>query len=229
MKVAIHQPNFLPWIGYFSKISQCDTFVFLDDVQLAKGFTPRNRLKGPNGPFWLTVPLEGGIGSRKLICDVQIAGFEPWRDVSLKTLGHCYKRAPVFDEVLGQVLAPLTNATWTKLADLNEALIQKILDYLDIHPTLVRSSDLKTAGQSTERLVSICRALGADTYLSGFGGRSYQDPHLFDAAGIKLEVYDFKHPVYPQLWGAFEENLSVIDLLFNCGKEGREIIDGSKI
>ena len=229
MKVAIHQPNFLPWIGYFFKISQCDIFVFLDDVQLAKGFTPRNRLKGPHGLFWLTVPLVGGIESRKLICDVEIAGFEQWRDVSIKTLGHCYKRAPAFDEVLEQVLTPFTNAAWTKLAEFNEALIRQTLEYLNIRPTLVRSSDLNTTGQSTERLISICKALGADTYLSGFGGQSYQDSQLFHEAGIKLEIYDFKHPEYPQLWGDFEKNLSVVDLLFNCGKNSREIIDGSKV
>jgi hypothetical protein len=228
MKVAIHQPNFLPWIGYFFKISQCDKFVFLNDVQFTKGgFTARTRLKGPNGTFWFTVPLVGRE-SMKSICDVEIAGFEKWRNKGLETLRLFYKRTSAFDEVLRQILIPLTATSWEKLADLNESLIRQILDYLDIHRVIVRSSDLNIGGQGTERLVSICKVLEADTYLSGFGGRSYQDPQLFDAAGIKLEVYDFKHPLYPQLWGDFEKNLSVVDLLFNCGKESREIINGSK-
>jgi hypothetical protein len=224
MIVGIHQPNFLPWVGYFYKMSRCDTFVVLDDVQFSKGsFQNRNRIKTANGVSWLTVPvLTRGRGTQ-CTDEVLINVVTDWRRKHWNTICQNYGRTPYFS-LFADAFSEIYSCEWTKLVDLNEALIRQIFDYLDIYPTIVKSSNLETVGHGAERLISICKTLGVDTYLSGFGGQSYQDQQLFDAAGIKLEVYGFRHPVYPQLWGDFIENLSVIDLLFNCGERSREII-----
>ncbi len=227
MIAAIHQPNFIPWIGYFYKILKADQFVLLDDVQFTRGgYTNRVSIKYGKGGDWLTVPLikQGRFG--ELVRDVELQADPKWRTKTLQTLKANYGRAPYFKTYLPE-LEGIVFGTDRLLADFNIALIRFLMKALEIDTPICRSSTLQgISGLSTERLVSICRALGATEYLSGFGGANYQEQETFRQNGITLTMSAFKHPQYPQLWGEFVPGLSAIDLLFNCGPKSIEVLRG---
>lgn len=223
MIVAIHQPNFLPWIGYFYKILKCDIFVFLDNVQYTKNsFINRNKIKTSQGEMWLTVPVSFDFGQK--ILEVKINNNSDWKEKHIKTLELNYKKAPFFKEIYEMIKGIYNEKKWTYLVDLNITLILEICNYLDIRRKFIRASDLEVEGKSTELLISIVKKLGGDMYLSGFGGAKYQEEELFEKSNIKLQYYNFKHPIYNQLWGEFISNLSILDLLFNYGKSTLDII-----
>ena len=223
MIVSIHQPNFLPWAGYFYKVAESDVFVFLDTVQYSKNsLINRNRIKTPQGPLWLTVPVS--YRHPQSIREVEINNAADWRKKHLKTLEMNYRKSPCFEEIYPGIADVYRSEDWRNLSRLNIRLASHVLEYLEIPTRTVIASNLAVSGKSTELLVNIIKKLGGDTYLSGFGGAKYQDEDLFTRDGIELRYYDFKSPVYPQPWGEFEANLSIIDLLFNCGKESRKIL-----
>jgi hypothetical protein len=225
--VAIHQPNYLPWAGYFHKIAHCDIFVYLDSVQFPRGqsFGARNRIKTPNGAAFLTIPVsvpkshDGKAPYTKV-------GFADarWKEKHAKTVAQSYRRAPHFDEVYAlyeQELEPDR-----PFVELTIGLIEAFCGYLAIETERVRLSDtVESAHQKTDLIVDICQALGADAYLSGTGGgKDYNDEQLLREHGVELRYDEFSPPVYPQLWGDFEPGLSVLDLLFNCGRAGRDLV-----
>jgi len=223
--VGIHQPNFLPWLGYFYKLAKCDTFVLLDNVQYTKNsFINRNRIKTPQGVKWLTVPvkIKGRFG--QLIKDVEINSTIDWRKKHLGTLEANYKKARFFEPVFQGLKAVYCANDWDALCEVNIQLLKWSLSVLKLDRELVRASELNVWGESTRLLIDIVKEIGGDVYLSGFGGAKYQEEELFKKAGITLAYYEFKHPVYPQLWSDFVPNLSIIDLLFNCGPESLDII-----
>jgi hypothetical protein len=225
MIVAIHQPNFLPWLGYFYKIAKCDVFVLLDNVQYVKNsFINRNKIKTPQGAQWLTVPvkIKGRFG--QLIKDVEINNTMDWRKKHLRTLEMNYKRAKYFEPVFRGVEAIYFARDWQNLCELNIEILKWVVSLLGIEKRLMRASELNVKGEGTQLLINIVKEVGGNTYLSGFGGAKYQEEELFKEVGIKLQYYDFTHPVYPQLWSGFVPNLSIIDLLFNCGPESLSII-----
>lgn len=222
MIIAIHQPNYLPYAGFFQKLARCDRFVLLDDAQYTRnGFINRNRIKTPTGPQWLTIPVHvRGLESR--IRDVAVDPEAIWVAKHRKTLRANYARAPFFDEVMRAVIDPVLGEAgphWHDLAALNAELIRRICAYVGLATPLVRASEYGVTTVSTQRLVELVRAAGGDAYLSGEGGPRYQDPAVFRAAGIHLIRLSCEPPVYPQLWGPFVPRLSVIDLLFNAGAE----------
>lgn len=223
--VGIHQPNFLPWLGYFYKMAKCDIFVLLDNVQYTKNsFINRNRIKTPQGELWLTVPVrvKGRFG--QLIKDVEIDNTANWRKKHLGTLEANYKKAKFFEQIFSSLKAAYYADNYGNLCEFNIRLLKLILSILKLEKRLVRASELDVGGESTQLLISIVKEVGGNVYLSGFGGAKYQEEELFKKAGITLAFYDFKHPVYPQLWSDFIPNLSVIDLLFNAGPESLNII-----
>lgn len=227
MIAAIHQPNYLPWLGYFYKILNSDVFILLDDVQYAKNsYINRTRIKGPAGPQWLTVPAitKGRYG--QAINEVEIDSQAQWWKKQPKTIEYAYRRAVTFADYW-PVLQETYSTNWDRLALVNISLIRKIANSLGIKTEIVTSSQLQPKSNKTSRLVELCRAVGANAYLSGSGGQKYQDEEAFRAAGIELHYSDFRHPRYPQLWGDFVEGLSIIDLLLNCGKQSREILERS--
>jgi hypothetical protein len=229
MIVAIHQPNYIPWLGYFYKLHQCDTFVFLDNVQLPRGrsFVTRNRIKTPQGERWLTIPCKRKGKTEQLICETDIDDSLNWQAKHWETLRHSYGKAPYFGEYY-DLFNRLYQEEWTKLAKLNEYIIEMLCKALGLNHKFTKASALGIDGGGTQLLINICKAVGANIYLSGFGGANYQEEELFREAGIALKYYEFEHPVYPQLWGDFSPNLSIIDLLFNCGPESMDIILGKK-
>ncbi|OQX21341.1 MAG: hypothetical protein BWK75_03290 [Candidatus Altiarchaeales archaeon A3] len=224
MKIAIHQPNYIPWIGYFDKISKSDIFVFFDDVQFPRGkeFANRNRIKTPQGALWLTVPIKNK-GSLLKINEMEINNDIDWNIKHWKTIHTFYTNSPFFHEY-EQKFENILLDKWTKLCDLNVELIKLIVSILKIDTKLVFSSELKVEGGGTEKIINILKILDADEYLTthGPGAQRYLDEDIFRKNNIKLLFHDFKHSLYPQLFGEFIPNLSICDLLFNVGSSAKE-------
>lgn len=216
MIVGIHQPAYLPWLGYFDKIATADVFVILDSVQFDRTwFTQRQYVKTAGGRVLLTIPVRKGHMQETLL-QTRIAEDTDWRRKHWKTLDQAYHRAPGWAGIAGDLHSfyrpPLHSPTLTEfcLAQLGFWLRE-----LEIGTEIVRSSELAVTGARSELLLNICKAVGADTYLSGAHGGNYLDTALFDSAGIKVAFQDFQHPVYNQLHGKFVPNLGVIDYVAN--------------
>ena len=220
---AIHQPNYIPWLGYFFKIAHADKFVFLDTVVYSHGsFVNRNSIKTPNGPAWLTIPVLKSGRSGQLISDVEPNNIYEWKVRHLATLRSNYGRAPFFKDIFA-LLEPcyrVVNDKGKYLADFNIRVICAIATYLGISAQFIRSSELNVSGHKTDLLIDICRTIGASTYLAGTGGKCYQEDAKFEEAGLTPMYSPFSQSRYPQLFGEFVGNLSIVDVLMNCGYLG---------
>jgi len=227
MTLVIMQPGYLPWLGFFDLMLRCDTFVVFDDVQYTvRDWRNRNRVKTSTGITWLSVPVARKGVRSKTIRDVRIHNAQPWRQRHLATLQRSYARAPYFDELIERLRAAIMGKH-KFLIDLDMAIIHCIRDYLGIDTPLLFASNLHVAGRKDERLVAICGLLGATCYLSPNGAKRYLREPLFEAAGIGVTWQDYEHPYYTQLWESqlgFISHLSVVDLLFNHGKDSRGIL-----
>lgn len=218
--VGIHQPNFLPWLGYFYKIANCDVFVLLDNVQYTKNsFINRNRIKTANGPLWLTVPVKVRGRFGQSIKDVEINNKIDWKKKHLRTLKMNYKKAEFFEEIYKSIKEIYLDKEWVSLCEFNVELLTLVIKMLGIRKKIIKSSELNVKGEGAQLLINIVKKIGGDVYLSGFGGAKYQEENLFEETGVKLRYYHFEYPIYPQLWNNFIPNLSIIDLLFNRDKE----------
>ena len=228
--IAIHQPNYLPWLGYFHKIQLADEFVILDDVDYQSGnatsITNRTRIKTANGETLLTIPVLKNHESRH-INQVRIDNKQPWPKKHLRTLQMAYAKSPHFDEVYALIEAVLSRE-FERLAPLNQSLIGEICGYLELETPLRLSSSLDgvQATEKNERIIEICQSLGATAYFSGSGAREYNDEALYLSHNIKLDYTRFAAPVYPQLHGEFVAGLSIVDALFNCGRETKALLQG---
>jgi hypothetical protein len=223
IRCAIHQPHYLPWPGYFAKWAAADVFVFLDTVQYEKrGWQNRNRIKTVHGPHWLTVPVHAHLGTP--LVDITVDTAQAWAPRHLRAITDAYARAPH----LGRHRAALERfyaTPWERLAPLAVASAEWLGRALGITtPTRLASTMGVTATDPTERLLQLCRAVGADTYLSGRDGVNYMDLERFRAAGIGVLVQDYKYPVYPQLHGEFVPFLSALDLLLTHGDDALAIL-----
>jgi hypothetical protein len=221
--VAIHQPQYLPWLGYFDKMRRADMFCFLDNVQYKKNdWQNRNRLKTDQGWQWLTVPVCYRFPQK--INEVKINHGVDWKRKHLQALITNYNRAPYFREYV-VIFEQIFSKDWDSLTELNVYLIECLKELLGLQhkPTFLASS-FKLRDHPTDRLIDICKELGADTYLSGQDGVNYMDLDRFQKYDLNMIIQDFKHPVYPQLYTDFQSHLSVVDLLFNCGPASMEIV-----
>lgn len=220
---AIHQPNYIPWLGYFFKIAYADTFVFLDVVAYScGGFVNRNSIKTPNGPAWMTIPVLKSGRSGQIISEVETDNTHQWAERHLVTLRCNYGRAPYFKETLA-LLEPnyhIIAGNRRSLAEFNIGMICSIATYLGLSAQFMRASELSLSGHKTDLILDICRAIGVRTYLAGMGAKSYQEDEKFAAAGITPVYSPFSQREYPQLFGEFVGNLSVVDVLMNCGYSG---------
>jgi hypothetical protein len=221
--VAAHQPPFAPWLGFFDKLDRADVFVLLDNVQFKKNeWQNRNRIKSAAGPQWLTVPVSGRFGEK--IGDLAIAQRQDWQRRHLKSLRTCYGRSDFFAEIFS-LYEQIACRHWDKLADFNICLLRDLLGHMELRKKMLVASELDPLPEDRDgRLIEICRKLGARTYLAGAGGRDYMDLDRYREAGLEVLFQDYHHPSYPQLFGAFTPNLSVLDLLFNCGPTSLEVI-----
>ena len=223
--LVILQPSYLPWIGYFDQIRRADVFIYYDDVQFDKhGWRNRNRIKGPRGPVWLTVPVRHQNLTQRAILDVEIDNRQPWARKHVASLTQYYAQAPHTAGLVPE-LADLLLQPWQRLVDLNIATIAMICRWLDLKRPIYRSSELGVGGDRNQRLVEICRRFSADTYLSGNAAKAYLDLDLFAMYGIAVKWQDFEHPVYPQQHGEFAPYLSMVDMIFNAGTTSLSFID----
>ncbi|MEW6325406.1 MAG: WbqC family protein [Nitrospirota bacterium] len=221
MRVAVHQPQYLPWAGLFDKIDQADRFVALDSVQYHKNeWQNRNRIKTAQGWCWLTVPVHYRFPQK--LRDVKIAR-DGWQRAHWRTITQSYRRAPHFERYV-QLLEPLYAAEWEWLADLNLATMERLAAALGVEWAPRLASQMTLTEEPTQRLIDICRQVGADCYVAGSGSRPYLDLARFEEAGIAVEFQRFEHPVYAQLHGPFEPALSAVDLLFNCGPDSLSLL-----
>ena len=226
MKVAIHQPHYLPWLGYVAKWAAADCFIFLDTVQYEKnGWQNRNRIKTSQGPQWLTVPVQARLATA--IRDVGVDAAQPWAARHLRAIELAYARAPHFARYRDGLGAFYARA-WDRLAPLAAASAEWLARALGVTTpvTLASALDLGPApvGDATARLVALCRAVGADTYLAGRDGARYMDLAQFRTAGIAVEAQEYAHPVYAQLHGEFVTALSALDILLMHGDEALAIL-----
>ena len=222
MKIAIHQPNYLPWVGFFDKLDQVDYFVLLDTAIHSKsGFVHRNKIKTPTGPFTLTVPLKNKECpiNELLIAKETNWNLQHWRAIELN-----YKKSPYW-HLYKDGFENIFHQEWTYLSDLNITLIEHIASLLSINTHLVKESELNmNFGKRNTRNIKIVSYLNGTIYISGEGARTYNDSQLFKENNIELIYQKFIHPNYRQRWGEFISNLSIIDMLFNCGPSTIEII-----
>ena len=224
MIVAVHQPQYLPWLGYFDKMRRADVFCFLDNVQYKKNdWQNRNRIKTAQGRQWLTVPVHYRFPQK--INEVTINNSVKWKKKHLQALISNYNRAPYFKQS-SDIFEAVYSENWESLSDLNISFIKRLRTALglDQRPT-VKASDYDLREDPTDRLIDICKALNADTYLSGQDGVKYMNMERFKQGDIRVVVQDFKHPVYPQVFEEFQSHMSVVDLLFNCGVKSLEKIE----
>ena len=223
MIAAIHQPQYIPWLGYIDKIDRSDVFCFLDNVQYKKNdFQNRNRIKTASGWQWLTLPVCYRFPQK--INEVTINNEVNWKRKHLQALITNYRKSAFFEKTIA-VFQRLYSRQWQGLSDLNIEMVRCLLDLLEMgDKKSVLASTLSDSDDPNERLIDICRALGCDTYLAGAGGADYMDLARFENAGIKVVFQDFRHPEYPQLFGNFISHLSTADLLFNCGPESLQYI-----
>lgn len=227
MIISVHQPHYLPWPGFFHKVGRSDGFVFLDTVQYEKrDFQNRNKIRQYNKWNWLTVPVKNKGRFTQKICEVEIDDTINWQKKHLNSIRMNYSRAPYFDD-LKDYFEETYSKKWHYLVDLNFHFIKFFLEYLEITTPIYFESKLKTTKTNTERIIEICKIQGADTYLSGIGAKAYLDEDKLKYAGIKLIYQDFKCPQYKQFVDTnFIPDLSIIDLLLNCGKKSKEYIFG---
>lgn len=229
MIACVHQPNYLPWLGFFAKVLRSDVYVVMDNVQFPKNcWTNRVQIAGIGEPLWLTVPIHRG-GSKTLIADIEIDHSRDWVKKQQRTLEARYARCPHFRAMNSQLVQILESRPG-RLVDLNLPLIQWVLDVLSIRTRVILGSELNAAGKASELVVDLCKAVGATEYLAGQGSVDYEDLSAFQNAGIRYHRAEFRGPQYSQQGRAqFVPGLSIIDALFNCGSAGaRELIDSER-
>jgi len=228
MIISVHQPQYIPWLGYFDKIAKSDCFVFLDQVQYKpREFQNRNKIRTKDNWIWLSVPIISKGRARQPISEASIDNEFPWQRKHLNSLKACYGASvffngylPFFEEVYAK--------KWNRLVDLNMCIINYTLEELSVSKPTYFESQLGITGARTERIIEICRKLKADTYLSGLGGKNYLEEQEFIKAGVKLVYQNFAHPVYQQQFMAdtsdFIPYMSILDLLFNEGPKAKQIL-----
>lgn len=221
MIVGIHQPNYLPYIGFFDKLRKSDVFIIYDDAQFTKGdFQQRNRIRIHRGWKWLTVPIEKKhipINQIKIRNDVEIEG-TTWQEAHFKEIYDNYKKAPYYPS-FEKDIRRIYEQQYGMLIDVNIKLIEFLMKSFEINTEIVYSSEFGFSSKSTERLVDLVSAIGGDVYLSGPMGKDYLDLRLFKDKNIQVSFQDFRHPVYKQQYDGFEPNMSAIDALLNGGPE----------
>ena len=226
MKIAIHQANYFPYPGFFHKINQADVFVIQDDVKFVNRTTNRNKIISSSEYTWINVPIKKGHKSLPIM-DVKINNEIPWGKINLKKICAGYNKAKFF-HLYKDYFENLYKKEWNNIFDLNFETIKQVLSWLEIKVKIVIESELGVSGQSTERLVNVCKKLGADTYISGIGGKRYLDEKLFEKNKIILKYQNYNPITYHQHRSkSFIPNLSIIDLLANVGSESGKLLKES--
>lgn len=228
MIATIHQPDFLPWLGFFNKAVLCDTFVIADHVQYRDdGFQNRNRIKTAQGSQWLTVPVvrEYGLPIYKVKVSTHKQGSKTWKDLHLMTIQRNYAKAPYYSSGI-KAIEEIYRREYTYLYEYNIAFIESIFSMLGISPKVVVTHDMDLKESKTNSVIEICRRIGADSYISGIRGTRYIEDNHLSENNIRLLFNNYEHPTYNQQFMklGFVPNMSVIDLLFNYGHQSLDIL-----
>lgn len=228
--VAIHQPNFFPWLGYFDKMARADVFVWLDDAQFEQSgagtWSNRVRLLVGGAPRWATMPVRRDFHGTRLTNDMRIDDRQPWRAKLLRTIDLHYRKARYFDDVF-PVVADLVRTPTDRLADYNRTVVAALARRIGIDAAeCIAASTLGVEARATDRLIAIVRRVGGTAYLAGGGAAGYQENGKFAAAGVELIAQRFEHPMYEQFGAAFCPGLSIVDALMHCGFDGTAALLG---
>ncbi len=222
--ICIHQPDFLPYLGFFDRLIQSDTFVILDNVQfLRRGWHHRDKLKTPQGIQWLTVPIQKKGHYSQSIKDTQIDNTLDWKRKHLMMIEHNYRKSPYF-EAFFEELQQIYHKPFTYLIDLNLELLEWLFQIFRISSHTILASSTEITSSSSSRLIELVQYCHGTTYFSGPGAKAYLDEELFTRHNLTVHWQEFTHPVYPQLHGPFIANLSVLDCLLNCGPLCKDIL-----
>ncbi len=229
-RVAIIQPGYLPWLGFFEQVSRCDVFVYLDDVQYTKNdWRNRNRIKTKDGTQWLSVPVSYSFGQK--IKDVHINNYQPWHRIHLQSLKMWYSKSAYYKKYIDE-LEYILRRDRKYLLDLDVELSNWAMKMLGLNPQICFSSEILIDSNDKQvRLVQICKILNCKYFYEGKLGQQYIDVNLFKDEGITVEFQEYSHPYYQQLWlkeQNYISHLSIIDLLFNCGPDSLDILTGLK-
>lgn len=220
--ISIHQPNYIPWLGYFYKIDQSDVFVFLDDAQYSnEGMQNFHYIKTSQGPYRLKIPVISKFGES--INKIKTRDELGWKKKHLRTIEMNYKKAKYFEEVFADY-SSLLLCEYNDLSQLDISIIKHICKKFGINTEFTDSSQLNLSSKREEKVIDICTSLSGNVYYSGTGAKAYQDEGNFKNRGIELRYSNFKPFEYPQLWGDFQSNVSVIDYLMNCGYDWERVI-----
>lgn len=221
--ISIHQPVYLPWLGFIDKLASSDVFVFLDDVQYEKnGYQNRNKIKTESGEMWLTIPITGK--SNTLLKNMKIDNSSRWKEKHAKSIVQNYSRAKFFNKYwIG--MEKFYQKTYENLIDFNMEIILFLMKKFNIKTKILFSSELEITKKGSERILDICKSLNAEEYISGIGGKNYLKVDDFKKNNIKIKFQKFKHPIYNQIFKSFIPNLASIDLLFNEGENSINIIN----
>jgi hypothetical protein len=213
--IAIHQPNYLPWLGYFYKIYQSNIFVFLDDVQFSnEGMHNYTYIKTANGSFRLKYPVNQSLGDKiNEVCSKDGLG---WKEKHLRIIKANYGNTDYFGTVFNDY-RDLLLRDYSSIVHLNTSFIKFFCKKLDIKTTFINSSDLEINLAKSEKIIAICKALHGDIYFSGTGAKAYQEEEVFKAYGIELRYSVYQPFIYPQCWFGFQSNVSALDFFMNCG------------
>ncbi|MBN1592781.1 MAG: WbqC family protein [Candidatus Coatesbacteria bacterium] len=227
MRAVILQPGYLPWIGFFDLAAKSDIFVILDCVQFDKrSWRNRNRIRTSTGWQWLSVPVITKGRFTQRVSETLIDNTRSWAHKHLSAIKTHYSKAPYFAEFI-PLFEEAFNRDWESLLELDMYFIRMLDDIFELRTNYVMASTLEPTGKKADLILELAKVVHADHYLNGDMGRSYLSPEPFAANGIELEFHNYVHPTYKQCYEGFESHLSAIDLLFNCGREGRKLIVGS--
>jgi len=223
--LAVLQPGYLPWLGFFDQMQRADVFVYYDDVQFDKnGWRNRNRIKSAKSePHWLTVPVRVESLSQRIL-ETAIDNRQSWARKHAGTIRQFYAKAPYLKQYLPELEELLAGRRWDLLIDLDLAVVELFRGWLGIECATYRASELGIDGERSERLLNLCRHFDAKCYLSGNAAQSYLDVDLFARNGVQVQWQNYQHPTYPQQHGAFVPSLSALDLLLNCGDQSASTI-----
>ena len=225
MRVAIMQPTYLPWSGYFGLLDSVDLFVFLDSVQFDKrSWQQRNKIKTLNGSQWLTVPVLSKGKTKQKINEVQIDSAANFSTKHQNSILHNYNKTSFYTDVSSMLFASLDSKV-SSLAELNIGIIKQINTFLGIKTESVLFSALDCKGSKADLLASICKHVGATEYISSLGSKEYlEQSDAFSEIDVPVQYFYFNHPKYPQVFGEFIDNMSIIDMLMNCGENSISLI-----
>lgn len=228
-RVVVSQSMYFPWVGLLEQIRLADSFVHYDDVQFSRGFFNRVQIKTPRGIVWMTVPLKKHHQKEK-INEIIIDNSVNWQKQHLSILREAFALAPYYQDVMN-VVNKVFSLPCNTLNDLTRCSIVALAEYFELVQStkFYESNQLHVPGSSTGRLIGIVKSLGGDVYITGHGAKKYLDHELFYNFGVSVEYINYQKSIYPQLFGDFTPYVSALDLIANCGPDGKQFIHSGTI